>query len=100
MTRLEYLEKIAEQSKHFLNTHIGRHLFLLKASRETNSEYTELYAYMNDLKVEIDDRKFVTDLSNDDMNKVDEQNLGIVVKTNDNITDATSKLAQLKKKKE
>ena len=55
MTLLEYLEKIAEQSKHFLNTHIGRHLFLLKASRETNSEYTELYAYMNDLKVEIDD---------------------------------------------
>ena len=51
-------------------------------------------------KVEIDDRKFVTDLSTDDMKKVDEQNLGIVVKTNDNITDATSKLAQLKKKKE
>ena len=51
-------------------------------------------------KVEIDDRKFVTDLSTDDMKNVEEQNLGIVVKTNDNIADATSKLAQLKKKKE
>lgn len=51
-------------------------------------------------KVEIDDRKFVTDLSTDDMKTVDRQNLGIVVKTTDNIADATLKLAQLKKKKE
>ena len=43
-----------------------RHLFLLKASRDTNSEYTELYAYMNDLKVEIDDSDKDYDFGNYD----------------------------------
>ena len=49
-------------------------------------------------KVEIDDTKYVTDISTDSFVS-GEKTLGIVSQTSDDITSATSKLAQLKKTK-
>ena len=49
-------------------------------------------------KVEIDDTKYVTDISTDSFVS-GEKTLGIVSQTSDDITSAASKLAQLKKTK-
>lgn len=49
-------------------------------------------------KVEIDDSKYVTDVLTDGL-KSGTQPLGVVSQTNDNISSATNKLAQLKKLK-
>ena len=49
-------------------------------------------------KVEIDDSKYVTDVPTDGL-KSGTQPLGIVSQTNDDISSATNKLAQLKKLK-
>lgn len=49
--------------------------------------------------VMIDESKFVSDISTKGLTAVNEQNLGDVIKSNDNITSETNKLAQLKKSK-
>ena len=49
--------------------------------------------------IQIDDRKFVTEVSTDDLSSVGEQNLGTVTTTDDNVANAANKLAQLKKLK-
>lgn len=51
-------------------------------------------------QVEIDDAKFVTDISTEDFQKFGTDDIGIITKTTDNISSATSKLAELKKKKD
>jgi len=51
-------------------------------------------------QVEIDDAKFVTDISTEDFQKFGTNDIGIVTKTADNISSARSKLAELKKKKD
>lgn len=49
-------------------------------------------------KVEIDEKKYVTDVSTENL-KSGAQPLGVVSQTNDDISSATNKLAQLKKLK-
>ena len=49
-------------------------------------------------KVSIDETKYVTDISTDDLESKG-GSLGVVSQTNDNISSAASKLAQLKKMK-
>ena len=50
-------------------------------------------------KITIDDTKFVTDISTDDMQFKGQKQLGTITETSDDITSASSKLAQLKKSK-
>lgn len=50
-------------------------------------------------KIEIDDTKFVTDISASELKSGSDQMLGTVTKTDDNISSAASKLAQLKRMK-
>ena len=50
-------------------------------------------------RVEIDEKKFVVDISTEGMESRGEQKLGDVVKSNDDISAASNKLAQLKKMK-
>jgi hypothetical protein len=47
----------------------------------------------------IDERKFVTNVSTEELSSTSEQSLGTVTKTDDNVSSAASKLAQLKKMK-
>lgn len=50
-------------------------------------------------KIEIDEKKFVVDVSTSGMETRSEQSLGDVVKSRDDISSASNKLAQLKKLK-
>lgn len=50
-------------------------------------------------KIQIDEAKFVTDVSTDDMKSTSDHELGVVSKVNDDISSAASRLAQLKKSK-
>lgn len=50
-------------------------------------------------KVDIDDSKYVVDVSTEGMKSSGEQSLGEIVKSSDDITTASNKLAQLKKLK-
>lgn len=47
-------------------------------------------------KVEIDDTKFVTNVSTDSLKSVGTVELGVVTRTNDNVSAAAAKLAYLK----
>ena len=53
----------------------------------------------NRKKVSIDETKFVTEVSTDELESNNNQKLGIIHKSEDNIKSATNKLAQLKKLK-
>lgn len=50
-------------------------------------------------KIQIDEAKFVTDVSTDDMKSTSDHELGVVSKVNDDISSAAIRLAQLKKSK-
>jgi hypothetical protein len=50
-------------------------------------------------KIQIDETKFVTDVSTDEMTAVGDQQLGTISRKSDDITSAASRLAQLKKSK-
>lgn len=51
-------------------------------------------------KVQIDETKYVTDMSTDNLEAKSDTKLGVVSMTADDITSASSKLAQLKKSKQ
>lgn len=65
--------------------------FVAQVAREEKSQKNR--------KVSIDDSKFVTDLSIDGMESIGTSTLGTVTQTEDSISSAASKLAQLKKLK-
>lgn len=72
----------------------------LKGSESTSfvSEVAREQKQQAKKKISIDDTKYVTDISTDDLESKG-GTLGVVSQTNDNISSAANKLAQLKKMK-
>ena len=75
-----------------INLTENNHVSFLKRKHKQNEERSSFK------KIEIDDTKFVTDVSTDDMASLG-KSVGVVSKTADDISSATNKLAQLKKMK-
>jgi hypothetical protein len=83
----------------YLTGRVDSILRILRGTESTSFVATVAKEQKQRKKIDIDDAKFVTDVSTSGMQSLSKEPLGKVSQTSDDIASATSKLAQLKKMK-
>lgn len=92
--RLDRLSRLVSGGNAQIHTETPTHSFVSEVVREQ-----KLQQQTRMRKIQIDDTKFVTDISTDEIQSLSDKPLGTISQTEDDISSAANRLAQLKKSK-